>query len=65
MPASIVAADSLQQDLDLEAHYAHLVVHGALHAQGFDHERAAEAKTMEARESAILAGLGYADPYRR
>jgi probable rRNA maturation factor len=41
------------------------VVHGALHAQGFDHERAAEAKTMEARESAILADLGYADPYRR
>ena len=47
----------------LVAHYAHLVVHGTLHAQGFDHERAADAETMEARESAILVGLGFADPY--
>ena len=61
--APVVEREAKEQGLGLEAHYAHLVVHGALHAQGFDHERAAEAKTMEARESAIVAGLGYADPY--
>jgi len=47
----------------LEAHYAHLVVHGALHAQGWDHEADADAHAMEAREREILARLGYPDPY--
>ncbi len=61
--APVVEREAKEQGLGLEAHYAHLVVHGALHAQGFDHEHAAEARTMEARESAILVGLGYADPY--
>ena len=46
-----------------EAHYAHLVVHGVLHLQGYDHERAREAARMERRETAILARLGFADPY--
>jgi probable rRNA maturation factor len=63
--APVVAREAKEQGLDLEAHYAHLVVHGALHAQGFDHERAGEAKVMQASESAIVAGLGFADPYRR
>lgn len=49
--------------IPLEAHYAHLVVHAALHAQGFDHEADAEAAVMEARESAVLQALGFADPY--
>ncbi len=44
---------------------AHLLVHGALHAQGFDHEDDAEAEAMEARETAILRGLGLHDPYAR
>lgn len=49
----------------VDAHYAHLLVHGALHAQGWDHETSdADAAAMEARESEILAGLGFADPYR-
>ena len=61
--APVVEREAGEQGLALEAHYAHLLVHGALHAQGFDHERAAEAKKMEARESAIVAGLGFADPY--
>jgi probable rRNA maturation factor len=45
-------------------HISHLIVHGLLHLQGFDHEIESEAEAMEARETAILAGLGIADPYR-
>jgi probable rRNA maturation factor len=62
--APVVAAEAAAQGLALEAHYAHLLVHGALHAQGHDHEVEAEALAMEARESEILQGLGLADPYR-
>ena len=61
--APVVEREAGEQGLSLEAHYAHLLVHGALHAQGFDHGRAAEARAMEARESAIVVGLGFADPY--
>ena len=61
----VVAREAKAQGLDLEAHYAHLVVHGALHAQGSDHKRAREAKAMERRESAIVVDLGFADPYHR
>jgi len=61
--APVVEAEAAAQGIALVAHYAHLIVHGTLHAQGFDHERSAEAKKMEARESEILAGLGFADPY--
>lgn len=46
------------------AHCAHLVVHGVLHLLGFDHENDTDAQKMEARETAILAHLGYPDPYR-
>jgi len=50
----------------LQAHYAHLLVHGALHAQGFEHETStADAEAMEARESALMQALGFADPYGR
>jgi len=61
--ADVVAAEAAAQALPLEAHYAHLLVHGTLHAQGFDHEVEAEAAAMEARESELLRGLGFADPY--
>jgi probable rRNA maturation factor len=61
--ADVVAREARELQRPLEAHYAHLVVHGVLHAQGMDHERAAQAKRMEARESAILQALGYANPY--
>ena len=47
----------------LEAHYAHLLVHGTLHAQGYDHESDDEAEAMEARETEILLALGFDDPY--
>ena len=65
--ASVVEAEARQQGLPLEAHYAHLLVHGTLHAQGYEHDGVpeAEAAAMEARETAILASLGVADPYPR
>ena len=47
----------------LRAHCAHLVVHGMLHLQGHDHAMPREAARMEARETALLASLGYPDPY--
>ena len=61
--APVVETEAAAQGIALVAHYAHLVVHGTLHAQGFDHERTADARRMEARESEILVGLGFADPY--
>ena len=63
--APVIAQEANDQRVTLEAHYAHLLVHGTLHAQGFDHEDEAEAEAMEARESEILLALGYADPYQR
>lgn len=50
-------------DLTIEAHLAHLILHGFLHLLGYDHEDAAEAKAMERLETGILEGLGIADPY--
>jgi probable rRNA maturation factor len=61
--APVVAREARAQRRALDAHYAHLVVHGALHALGFDHERATEARRMQRRETEILAALGYGDPY--
>jgi probable rRNA maturation factor len=63
--APVVEREAREQRLALPDHYAHLLVHGALHAQGYDHEADDEAEAMEARESEILVGMGYADPYRR
>ncbi|HET7792980.1 MAG TPA: rRNA maturation RNase YbeY [Rhizobacter sp.] len=63
--APVVEAEAKAQGISLEAHYAHLLVHGTLHAQGHDHEDEAEAQMMEAQEAAILARLGFDDPYAR
>jgi probable rRNA maturation factor len=59
----LVAREASEQGKALDAHFAHLVVHGMLHLQGFDHRKKAEATAMEAREREILGALGYADPY--
>ena len=60
----VVLREAAAQGKSAEAHFAHLIVHGMLHLLGYDHETGArEAKRMEAKETAILAGLGYPDPY--
>jgi len=62
--APVVAREAKEQGKTLAAHYAHLLVHGTLHAQGWDHETStADAEEMEAYEVAILAGLGLKNPY--
>ena len=65
LAAGVVEREAAELGIQVVDHYAHLLVHGALHAQGLDHEDDAQAAVMEARESQILLGLGLADPYRR
>jgi len=61
--APVVAREAREQGKALAAHWAHMVVHGTLHLLGFDHQRAPDARRMEVRERALLARLGFADPY--
>jgi probable rRNA maturation factor len=62
--APVVAREAKGQGKPLNAHYAHLTVHGCLHLLGWDHEDAQEAEAMEQLEREILAGLGLPDPYQ-
>jgi probable rRNA maturation factor len=62
--APVVALEARAQGKSLQAHWAHLTVHGVLHLLGFDHERAPEAAKMTSREIQILDRLGISDPYR-
>jgi probable rRNA maturation factor len=62
--ASVVRAEARQQHKTLKAHWAHLVVHGALHLLGYDHEQDDEARRMERREVAVLKRFGITNPYR-
>ena len=59
----VVEKEAAEQGKPLEAHYAHLLVHGTLHAQGYDHEVEEEAQEMEGIETDILVKLGFPDPY--
>ena len=61
--APVVRREAREQGKDLADHIAHLVVHGMLHLQGFDHETTRAAQAMERRETLILASLGVPDPY--
>lgn len=61
--APVVAQEAKEQGKTLQEHYAHLLVHGALHAQGWDHDEEEDAQVMELRESEIMARLGFENPY--
>ncbi len=61
--APVVAKEANEQGKSLEAHFAHLTIHGVLHAHGYDHEVAEQAELMESVETQILTKLGYSDPY--
>ena len=61
--ASVVRREARERGIRLEAHYAHLIVHGMLHLQGYDHRRQQEARQMQRKETEIVSRLGYADPY--
>ena len=61
--APVIAREARAQGKALEAHYAHLTVHGLLHLQGYDHDNSRKARIMEAKEVAILHRLGFPDPY--
>lgn len=61
--APVIRQEARVQCKSLVAHYAHLVIHGMLHLQGYDHARDDDARRMEAREIALLRDLGYGDPY--
>ena len=60
----VIRREAREQHKKYRDHLAHLVVHGVLHAHGYDHDRAARARRMESLEVEILAGLGLPDPYR-
>ena len=62
--APVVRTEARAQRKALEAHYAHLLVHGLLHLRGYDHEDESGAQRMERLERRILARLGFSDPYR-
>lgn len=61
--AAVVAQEAAEQEKPLQAHWAHMVIHGTLHLLGYDHIEEDEAERMEGLEIALLGGLGYANPY--
>ena len=63
--AAVVAREAQELGISVDDHYAHLLIHGSLHALGHDHVRAAQARVMEGLETQLLSSLGIADPYRQ
>ncbi len=63
LAAPVVEREARQLGRELAAHYAHLQVHGALHAQGYEHEDDADARAMQSRETELMLALGLNDPY--
>ena len=61
--APVVEQEARHQNKPLHAHWAHMVVHGMLHLQGYDHQNDQQAEEMERLEGEILATLGFPDPY--
>ncbi len=61
--APVVQREAAEQGKPLQAHWAHMLVHGTLHLQGYDHQNDEQATEMERLEQQIMARLGYADPY--
>ena len=61
--ADVVSEEALEQEKSLEAHWAHMVVHGTLHLLGYDHEKDSDAEIMEAEEIHVLTELGFDNPY--
>ncbi len=61
--APVVKKEAHEQNKPLDAHWAHMVVHGTLHLLGYDHQNASDAVKMESEERRILSGLGFPDPY--
>lgn len=61
--APVIQREAQEQGKSLEAHWAHMIVHGMLHLQGFDHLNEADAQQMETLEIEILAALGHTNPY--
>jgi probable rRNA maturation factor len=61
--APVIEKEALEQLKNLEAHYAHLIIHGALHLYGYDHENKKDAEIMEEKEIKILTKLGFKNPY--
>ena len=62
--APVVAREAKQQNKDLKAHWAHMIIHGVLHLLGHDHQNDSEAAIMEALETEIMQKLGFPPPYK-
>jgi len=61
--APVIDHEARQQKKSVEAHWAHMIIHGILHLLGYDHTKTRDARTMEKKETSILEALGYPDPY--